>query len=506
MTSSAADPSGISQFEHEAPVVAVGALGATVHVSRAGVTIDRELAASVLLPARTVLPRDDIRGWEVTEFTDTVLLPATVELLCDGVADAGVLGARGSQHCVRFVGDTGRGSEFDVFCQALTAMQADDVPALEQLRAQSTLTEQDLAAQDVPALGVPAGVENPASTPSAQPDVEFLDAPGALIALDVETANGNSGSICQIGFVYYENGVEVESHSWLCQPPWDFGGFLPGNIDIHGITPADVANEPSCRERLWELSDFLRAHPAPLVAHNARFDMTAITEAAAAEGVDLPPFEFGCTYLWSQGLGKKGRSYKLPDVAALAGYDLKDHHEALADARACGHIALWLAGEVAAMLGHPGKFVSYRDIARAADFTMGKVSGAHVDHVMRTPKPEPKPEPEPAHTGPRWASVVAPSEVPQANEDADPQGRFYGQVVVCTGEFGTVGKGELWQALAERGATVAKGVTKKTTVLIVGDWDSVTSKEKKALQLIEKGQPIEILRWNEIKQDLFPST
>jgi len=46
--------------------------------------------------------------------------------------------------------------------------------------------------------------------------------------------------------------------------------------------------------------------------------------------------------------------------------------------------------------------------------------------------------------------------------------------------------------MAEAGATIGKNVTKKTTMLVMGPWDSVTSKQKRAEQLIEEGQEIEM--------------
>src|SRR5699024_11971288 len=40
-----------------------------------------------------------------------------------------------------------------------------------------------------------------------------------FVAVDVETANGNWASICQIGAVRFVAGEETESKVWLCQPP-----------------------------------------------------------------------------------------------------------------------------------------------------------------------------------------------------------------------------------------------------------------------------------------------
>ncbi len=46
--------------------------------------------------------------------------------------------------------------------------------------------------------------------------------------------------------------------------------------------------------------------------------------------------------------------------------------------------------------------------------------------------------------------------------------------------------------IAECGAQVGKNVTKKTTILVTGEWATMTSKEKRARELIEKGQELAI--------------
>jgi len=60
---------------------------------------------------------------------------------------------------------------------------------------------------------------------------------------------------------------------------------------------------------------------------------------------------------------------------------------------------------------------------------------------------------------------------------------------------------------ARVGCHVAPGVTKKTTLLVVGDQDvkklsghAKSSKHRKAEELIEKGVPIRILRETDFKQ------
>ena len=62
-----------------------------------------------------------------------------------------------------------------------------------------------------------------------------------FIALDIETANPDLASICQIGLVEFRNGEMVNAWEWLVDPEDDFDGM---NISIHGIDERDVKGQP----------------------------------------------------------------------------------------------------------------------------------------------------------------------------------------------------------------------------------------------------------------------
>ncbi len=63
----------------------------------------------------------------------------------------------------------------------------------------------------------------------------------SFVAIDVETANADMASICQIGAAKYDNGILVEEWSSLVDPE-DYFDFI--NIDIHGIAEDDVEGKP----------------------------------------------------------------------------------------------------------------------------------------------------------------------------------------------------------------------------------------------------------------------
>ncbi len=119
------------------------------------------------------------------------------------------------------------------------------------------------------------------STPCADQGLSF-------VAIDVETANADRGSICAIGATLVRDGAVVSTHSWLTRPPRGLDHFSGFNVSLHGITPDLVAGQPAFPERLDQLlalSDGL-----PLVAHNAAFDVArSVMPAPPPTGTGRPP-------------------------------------------------------------------------------------------------------------------------------------------------------------------------------------------------------------------------
>jgi DNA polymerase-3 subunit epsilon len=80
-----------------------------------------------------------------------------------------------------------------------------------------------------------------------------------------------------------------------------------------------------------------------------------------------------------------------------------------------------------------------------------------------------------------------------------PEGPLYGEVLVFTGAL-EITRAEAAALAAKVGCAVAAGVTKETTILVVGNQDArklagheKSSKHRKAEDLIRKGQAIKIL-------------
>ncbi|MCQ9172262.1 DNA polymerase III subunit epsilon [Corynebacterium amycolatum] len=328
-------------------------------------------------------------------------------------------------------------------------------------------------------------------------------------AFDVETANEDTGSIIQLGVAVVRGGKVTERYSWMCRPPKGLEYFDEANVAIHGITAADVAGEPSFPEQLAKFVDIVG--DLDVVAHNARFDFTALSRACRAEGVAAPKLNFACTYMWARQMQLGLPNLKLPTLAEAAGASLENHHDATADAVACAEVALWLMEQQRA--------TSVADLSKKVSLSLGQIGSGRVRMVRYAPSGvastgagtnagtgasagaqsrSSAPSRRPRRNA-KWDAAKTPDTIPDPNPDADPSGLLYQQRVTLTGDFAPYDKGFLWDKIAFAGANINKGVTKKTTILVAGPWDSVTSKEKRARQLQAEGQEIQI--WSE--KELF---
>ena len=120
-------------------------------------------------------------------------------------------------------------------------------------------------------------------------------------AIDFETANEQPCSVCSVGVVIVRGGEVVDSFYSLIHPePEYFQWFCQR---VHGLSAEDTEDAPVFPEVWAKIAPKIEG--LPLVAHNARFDE-------------------GC----------------LKTVAAACGFDLTNHHHALADAEACARIAM----------------------------------------------------------------------------------------------------------------------------------------------------------------------
>lgn len=156
-------------------------------------------------------------------------------------------------------------------------------------------------------------------------------------AIDFETANGRRTSVCSVGIVIVHEGEICDRIYRLIRPrPNYYSDFCSR---IHGITYHDTVEAPRFPEVWEEIAP--RIERLPLVAHNSSFDEGCLRASFDIYGMYYPKYPFYCTCRASRRtFGRALPNHKLPTVATACGYDLHDHHHALADAEACAAIAL----------------------------------------------------------------------------------------------------------------------------------------------------------------------
>lgn len=280
-----------------------------------------------------------------------------------------------------------------------------------------------------------------------------------FIAIDVETANADLSSICQIGVAKYSNGELVDEWCSLINPE-DYFDFM--NVCVHGITENDVKDSP----KLPEVRSILQAYMdnSVCVSHT-HFDRVSITRAFVKYG--MKPLD--AMWLDSARVARRtweqfARSgYGLSNVCEHIGYEFK-HHDALEDAKASGQVIL----------------------------TAIKQTGIGLDEWLK-----------------RVNQPIFPSKSSSGSairRDGNPEGDLYGEVLCFTGAL-EISRKEAADLAASVGCTVVPGVTKTTTLLVVGDQDirklagkDKSSKHRKAEELISKGQVIRIIKESDFKE------
>lgn len=163
-------------------------------------------------------------------------------------------------------------------------------------------------------------------------------------AIDFETANQARTSVCSVGVVVVRGGVVASNFYSLIKPEPEYYSWWCTRV--HGLRQADTANAPIFPD-VWAqieplLLDEVGRH-LPMVAHNSPFDQGCLRAVMRMYQMDWPDdMVFHDTLRASRRALPQLPDHQLQTVARACGYDLRRHHDALADAVACAHIAIKL--------------------------------------------------------------------------------------------------------------------------------------------------------------------
>ena len=157
-------------------------------------------------------------------------------------------------------------------------------------------------------------------------------------AIDFETANCERSSVCSVGVVIVRNNEIVDSFYSLINPEPNYYNYWC--TKVHGLTNRDTDNAPVFPEVWKQIAPLIEG--LPLVAHNSPFDESCLKAVFRVYQMDYPDYKFYDTLSTARRTMKGLENHQLHTVAAVCGYQLDNHHHALADAEACA----WIAREI----------------------------------------------------------------------------------------------------------------------------------------------------------------
>jgi DNA polymerase-3 subunit epsilon len=185
-------------------------------------------------------------------------------------------------------------------------------------------------------------VEAPAPKPTVIEQVRvkpFPKGPFRFFALDVETANNDRGSICQIGVACVRPDNSIETWMTYVDPQVDRWVFTY----LHGISARTVHGAPTFAEVLPVLHEALQDGT---VYQHSGFDRSAIAAACGHCGIPVPQ------WVWRDSVHVARAAW--PELRGNGGHGLAslkqhlglvfEHHDAGEDARAAAEVVLRAEG------------------------------------------------------------------------------------------------------------------------------------------------------------------
>lgn len=155
-------------------------------------------------------------------------------------------------------------------------------------------------------------------------------------AIDFETANNQRTSVCSVGVAIVENGEITDKLYRLIRPRPNF--YTYWTTQVHGMIYEDTAHAPDFPEVWEDIAPLISG--IPLIAHNSPFDEGCLKAVFNLYELTYPDYTFYCTCKLSRRLHPELVNHQLHTVSEYCGYDLRQHHHALADAEACAMIAV----------------------------------------------------------------------------------------------------------------------------------------------------------------------
>ncbi len=296
-----------------------------------------------------------------------------------------------------------------------------------------------------------------------------------FITIDFETATSQRNSACEIGLTFVKNNQIINTKSWLIKPIQypDFDWF---NISIHGIRPNQVTNKPEFNELWVELLPLIENQL--LIAHNASFDISVLRKTLEVYQIPFPNLQYSCSYIFSKKVWEGLPSYGLEYLCKHNNIKF-EHHRAGPDSKATAELCL-KAFEIIGIN-------SIEDFPEKLKTSIGKLFDG----------------------GYKAAEAKDTKEIIGDPSRYKYDSIFFGKTVIFTGTLSSMKRDDAKQIIANIGGVIGKDVSKKTDFLIVGQQDyrivgddGMSTKQEKAIKLVEDGSKLEILSEDEFLRNI----
>ncbi len=288
-----------------------------------------------------------------------------------------------------------------------------------------------------------------------------------FIAIDFEIANNNMSSACSLGMAFVNKNQIVDEKYYLIHPPTM--EFDPKMIKVHGIRPIDVINAKNFNVVWEEIKHYFQ--DSMIIAHNAQFDMSVLYSCLSEYSLEMPNFNYICSIpISTRACSGKGIGNSLAERLAYFNIQLEDHHNALADARACAELVLTCMN------------LKKRKSIQSYCSTYSSIPVKSFSEL----------KPQTAFKKRRnFDNRIVISEIATTVETFNENHVLFEKNIVFTGELETIDRRDAMQKVVDLGGIVKSGVSGKTDYLVVGIQDKslvgddgLSTKEVKAYELI----------------------
>ena len=315
---------------------------------------------------------------------------------------------------------------------------------------------------------------------SMQTGFTSAGAPEAYIVLDLETTGKNHkiDKIIEIAAVKYQHGFEQDVFETLVNPQCTIS---PAITALTGISPQDLQEAPIMDDVLPALKDFLG--DLPIVAHNAPFDMSFLSDAYSIMGYKLSNERIDTVKL-SQKAFPDLKSHRLEDLKILLNMQSQPSHRALSDVYTTAALfeecnAQLLKAQIAKNAGNACE-TEQENIEKKDLFESEQKCSENASTNQSKTRPH--------------SNNVKVKDIQPTVEVINKNGPLYGKKIVFTGEL-QISRSQAMQLAVNCGAILKSSVSSVTDFLVVGTQDKslvgedgLSTKEERALELNNTGK------------------